>query len=360
MGWRFHVQQIPSGEWIDRDLQLVDAEVTEAENAPGSIRGRLPVGDTTGAQLREWGSLLVAEQPGRDPVSAIVDRLNPDGNWLHVEAGGFTMYPNGLPWTGPDFTGVQVDPLDMVRKIWAEIQSHPDGDLGVVVDALTSPVRVGRAETTTSFSTGGGEDVSFDSGPFRLAWWDTDDLGKVLADLAADTPFGYRERSAWDGDDITHRLQLGYPRIGARRENLRFEVGVNITAPPPMADGEYASEVLVMGAGEGRKKVTSGALRTGAAGRLRRVQTVTDSSLTSSTAARAAARPLLDRLSGTDSIESIDVVDHPSAPFGSFGPGDEIRVQGNAGWAQLDDWVRITEQTINCTTGTMSLKVEPA
>lgn len=357
-GWRFHAQSIPSRVWLDRDLQLQDAEVTEADTGPASIRGRLPLGNTTGPLLREWGTLLVAEQEGQEPVAAIIDRLNPDGGWLQVEAGGFSMYPTGLPWTGPDFAGVSVDPLEMVRKIWAEIQSHPDGDLGVAVDDLASPVRIGRAETTTSFTTGAGEDVSFDSGPFRLAWWDTDDLGKVIADLAADTPFGYRERSSWDGDNITHRLELGYPGVGARRDDLRFEVGVNITAPPPMADGEYASEVMVMGAGEGRKKVTSGALRTRAAGRLRRVHIVEDSSIKSKTAAQAAARPYLSALDGEDTAESIDVVDHDFAPFGSFGPGDEIYLQGDAGWIQLDGWVRIKEQTTSCTTGVRTLKVE--
>lgn len=349
MGWRFHAQALPSKTWLDRDLALHGAEVTEGVNGPASIRGQLPIGNSTGKQLREWGSLIVAEQDGSAPVACIVDRLNAEDGWLTVEAGGFSMYPNGLPWAGPDYAGVKVDPLEMVRKIWVEVQDHPDGNLGVVVDSLASPVRIGTAAAA------GDTD-----GPFRLAWWSTDDLGKVLADLAADTPFQYRERSAWAGDNITHRLQLGYPSVGARREQLRFEVGVNVTAPPPMADGEYASEVLVMGAGEGRKKVTSGTLRTAAAGRLRRVRTIADSSITTRTAAQAAARPFLARLGGVDSIESLEVVDHPAAPFGSFGPGDEIYVQGNAGWAQLADWVRITEQTVTCSTGRMSLKVEAA
>lgn len=348
-GWRFHVKAIPSGVWLDRDLTLQDADVTEAINGAASIRGRLPVGNATGKQLREWGALLVAEQDGKDPVAAIVDRLNAEQGWLIVEAGGFSMYPNGLPWTGPDFIGVQVDPLDMVRKVWAEVQRHPDGDLGVVVDSTTSPVRVGTAATKTNAD-----------GPFRLAWWETDDLGKVLADLATDTPFQYRERSAWSGDEITHRLQLGYPSISGRKEHLRFEVGVNVTAAPPLADGEYASEVLVLGAGEGRKKVTSGAVKTTATGRLRRVRTITDSALTNKAAAQAAARPLLNRLGATDAVEQLTVRDHPAAPAGSFGPGDEIYVQGNAGWAQLDQWVRITELTTACTTGVMTLKVEPA
>lgn len=348
MTWRFHVQSLPSRVWVDRDLQLLDAKVTEGVNGPASIQGKLPLSSQTGAALREWGSLIVAEQGGQEPVAAIVDRLNADGDWLTVEAGGFSMYPNGLPWTAADFNGIKVDPLDMVRKIWDEVQRHPNGDLGVVVDSTTSPVRVGTPESKTG---------SAASGPFRLAWWDTEDLGKVISDLAADTPFEYREQSAWDGEDITHRLRLGYPRLGARRDDLRFEVGVNLRVPR-MADSEYASEVVVVGAGEGRTKITSGTLKTTATDRLRRVHRVADQSLISRAAAVAAARPFLARLGGVDSVESLDLVDHPAAPFGTFGPGDQIRIQGNAGWTQLDHWVRILDKTVSCTTGGMTLRVE--
>lgn len=356
MSWRFHLQTLPSRVWVDRDLQLVDAHVTEAVNAPASISGLLPLGDVSGAQIREWGSLIVAEKEGREPVAAIVDHVSVDGDQLRIEAGGFSMYPTGIPWLGKDFAGIKVDPLDMVRKIWAEVQSYPDGNIGVVVDSTTSPVRIGTPEVENNFTTGAGEDVSFVSGPFRLAWWSTDDLGKVFNDLAADTPFEYAERSAWAGDDITHRLQLGYPTIGARKPDLRFEIGVNVTASLSVDQTEYASEILLMGAGEGSAKRKSDRL-TASTGRLRRVHVATDKSLKSNAAATKAARPILARLTPAQSIESLEVIDHPNAPYGTFAPGDVIRVQGDAGWADLDLWVRIEESTVDCSTGHMSLKV---
>jgi hypothetical protein len=53
-------------------------------------------------------------------------------------------------------------------------------------------------------------------------------------------------------------------------------------------------------------------------------------------------------------------VDHELAPYGSFKPGDMMYVTGDAGWAQLDTWVRILELTTDCTTGNINLKVEAA
>lgn len=359
MAWRFHLMDLPSREWVDRDLQLVDATVTRAVNAPAAISGSLPLGVLAPGAIREWGSLLIAEQEGHEPVAAIVDMLQVSDNKLRVEAGGWSMYPNETPWLGNDFAFIQVDPLDIVRTIWEHVQSYQDGNLGVTVDPTKSPVRVGTKEEEANFTTGAGEDVSFTSGPFRLAWWETEDLGQTLFDLANDTPFQYAERNTWTADkqDLDHRLQLGYPSIGTRRHQLHFEVGINVTVPPPMDEGGYASEVILFGAGEGRKKVNSGPI-TAKTGRLRRVHVATDKAISSKGAAVKAARPILDRLTGAYGIDSVEVVEHDAAPFGTFGPGDEIRVRGDAGWAELDMWVRINELTINCTTGAMSLRVE--
>lgn len=357
MTWRYHLLALPSRQWLDRDLHpLTGVSITECVNAPASISGLIPIEHRIPG-LVEWGAMLIAEQDGKKPIAAIVDRLERDGQQLSIESGGFSMYPTGMPWLGEDYAGVQVDPLDVVRLAWEHLQSYDDGDLRVTVDSTKSPVRVGTEPEQKEFTTDDGEEVSFESGPFRLAWWNTDDLGRVIDDLATDTPFEYREESAWDGEEITHRLRLGYPKLGARRENLRFEVGVNVTVPPPLAPGEYASEVQLFGAGEGSSKVR--AHTTQDTGRLRRVYTSTDKSLTSKTAAGRAARPMLDRLAGSPlKFDSVQITDHPNARPGTYEPGDEIRIVGDAGWAELDHWCRIMAITTTPEDGAISLEVE--
>lgn len=359
--WRFQLLSLPDRAWVDRDLILAGAEVSTGISAPASISGRLmtEVSHLMGADglpvVREWGCGIVAQYGDQEPIFGIVDRVSSEGQSLGVEAGGFSMYPTGQPWLGEDFAGVQVDPLDMLRKIWAHLQSYPDGNLRVSVDSLKSPVRVGEEERTVEFTTGAGEAVEFETGPFRLAWWATDDLGKVQSDLVADTPFEYREHSSWDGEGVKHRLELGYPVLGVRRHELRFEIGVNVTAVPASEPSEYASEVLLMGAGEGRTKVRSHASRP--LGRLRRVHVDTDSSLTSKRAAETAARPMLEAMSGAPGIKELVLTEHPSAPYGSYQPGDEIQVLGDMGWARSGMWVRIQEISADVDSGDIRLQV---
>lgn len=365
MSWRFFLQALPSLEWLDKDLPLVDAVVVEGENVPAAISGSLPLGyrnlrkEDGSLAIREWGCQIVAWQEGFDPIVAIVDGIDTSGDDLQIAAGGFTMYPTGMPWLGADYAGIDVDPLDMVRKIWSHLQAFADGYHGVTVDTLTTPVRIGEPEEDVNFTTGSGEEVSFTAGPFRLARWVTEDLGKVITDLADETPFKYRERSYWSGEEtLSHRLELGYPTLGSRKYDLHFEIGMNVVVPPPIEEGDYASEVLMLGAGEGRKMVS--ALLSEPTGRLRRVAVRTDKSLRSVTRAKNAARPVLRQLTGEYSIDTLEVIDHDLAPYSTYDVSDEIRVFGDAGWIQMDRWVRIVEISTNCTTGRRTLKVEDA
>lgn len=365
--WRFYLLEMPSQEWIDKDLPLIGATVVRTPNAPRAIAGSLPLGleslyDENG-QLRvvKWGCAIVAHQEGREPVFGIVDDvILGDGGSLQVQAGGFTMYPEEMPWLGPEFTGVKVDPLDMVRKIWDHLESFDDGYIGVTVDDTVSPVRIGEEIEEVSFETGTGELVEFEAGPFRLARWVTDNLGSVITKLQEETPFDYREHSYWDGEAIKHRLEIGYPTLGVRRHDLTFEVGYNVVAPPPMQGDDYASEVWMQGAGEGRNKLktSSHLVSSTPTNRMRRVHVETDKTVKSQIQATRAARPILALLSGENSISTLEVIDHPLAPFYAYEEGDEIYVTGDAGWVELNHWVRITEISDECDTGRRTLKVE--
>lgn len=485
--WRFYLLTLPGRVWVDEDLQLEGAEVIESLSAPSSISGSLPLGHAHmrladgSLALREWGSALVAEQPGRDPIFGIIDSISTEGDRLRVSAGGFAMYPKDMPWTDAEYSGIDVDPLDIVRMIWAKIQSKPAGNLGVVVDATKSPVRIGTPEDprltaarsrhaymkdqlaytvdqatgyatlteTTRIATlalaglpkdgvlvlqsgqpaaekrskknmwlvGNASGISnvrtwtgkawvdvpankFDpitdsyflykdrqestrvskeilattkketseaksrvddlregeAVPYKITWWENHDVGQLIDDLSAQTPFDYREVTRWSGEDLTLRLELGCPRLGARREQLRFEVGVNVTVPPPVQESDYASEVIVLGSGEGRAMVRASAV--GNPGRLRRAVVVEHKDRKRKEELETLARSHVKSRAAEWVFDSLQILDHPMAPYGSFDVGDEVFVVGDAGWVQLDHWVRVLDITHDCTTGAMSLKVE--
>lgn len=369
--WRY-LAQIWDGDgpatWFDWDLPLSGAQVTTTLSGPGGLSGTVPVEAGRLKRpdgqplLAEWGAAVWAEADGQIRGGGIVTRSELDGPSWALECVGISGYVQGLPWTGTQYQGIQVDPLAVVRAIWARAQANPGGDLGVLVDSTTSPVRVGTAPEQVEFQTGAGTDVAFEAGPLVLAWWQTPDMGKVVDDLASGTPFDYLEETAWgSGDALVHRLRLGYPRLGRRRDDLRFVIGENVSVVPAMTrDGDnYASEVLVLGAGEGRKQVN--ALVPATRGRLRRVAVVTDSAIRTHAGAVRRGRTELAARTGAGVVEQVVVRDHPHAPLGSWTVGDDIRVSGSLGWAELDTWVRVVGSSISPEAGDVAtLRVVPA
>lgn len=485
--WRFHLLTLPGKVWVDRDLPLQEARVITPLSGPAAISGKLPLGyrgiQTPDGQraLVEWGAAIIAEQEGRKPVFGIVDDLGTEGDWLAVGAGGFTSYPAGMPWTGPQFSSTKVDPLDVVRLIWERLQSYESGDLGVVVDPTKSGTYLGKPEgkeltaaklflahmqeqldytkqqaegdaqlveqyatkslaaaglpkggllirqtsapsgdkrskrnlwfkgntdgLTGGFTWNGKKWVELstakfnaasdwffewleqkevlkdskemhsktkaefnaakskvsdlsdqEADPYQISWWETHDLGSVISDLARETPFEFREETTWDGDDgLSHRLVIGVPEFGVRREELRLEIGVNVTAPPPLTESDYASHVLVLGAGEGRTMLNS--LASKERGRLRRTAVVERKDLTKLGRVQAAARHEVAARDAEWSFDSLTLADHPMCPYGSFNVGDYLYLTGDAGWAQLNQWIRVTEIGVDCVTGGLELKV---
>lgn len=343
--------------------------------APKVMRALTGAGGLTGsitpevARLRDSNGPVLL--PGRTAVYALSEHgvvlgggvLTPgttrQGAHLRVTCAGHAGYLAGQPYDGVD-QWVGVDPADLIRHAWARIQSRAHHDLGMVVDATTTPVRIGTPERDVSFTTGAGEDVEFTAGPVKWNYWTTHDLGRVVDQLATSIPIDYTAAHTWDGATVTHALRLGYPRLGRRRHDLVFEVGVNILTDPSVGTADDVSDVVVVGAGEGSSARRGTAHRD--PGGLGRTVTVIDKTLTSDAACATRARQHLDWLSGGDEVTTITVHDHPNAPLGSWAMGDDIHVRGNhAGWAgDLDVWVRVLSDETDPHAGTAVLTVTRA
>lgn len=344
MSARVLLQELPSGRVLDWAVPLSGAETTRALSGPGGLDGTLPEGYSV--PVREWGGALWVEDSGTFHGGGIVTTVEHADRQIRVGCTGITGYAAGMPWLAPREDLIDVDPLDVVRKIWAHLQAEPGGDLHLTVDPLTSPVRVGEEEREVEFTTGAGDDVSFQTGPFRLNPVDAQDLAKTIDDLAADTPFDYLEHTYWDGEQIVHRLQLGHPTIGVRRTQMRFHTTENLAVLPTLGFDEdaYASEVLMIGAGEGRAAITAHVPSTPE--RLRRVAVLADKSLRSKAAAIRRAREELAARTADGEVTDLTVWDSPHARIDELGPGDTIHITGPlATGAHLDHWVRITEIT---------------
>lgn len=351
-GWRFFATRMHGDgtETFLSDLPLSGESIINVLSGADTVQGTIApeiAGMRIGGELalEPWATGVYAEKDGGIVAGGILQTVTPNGPKLALDAVGFSDYPSGQPYDGETYY-VETDSLDIVRHIWAHLQDQPRGNIGVTLDSLKSGFLVGEELEEVEFETGLGEQVSFEAGPLKLAWWLTDDLGKIITDLAQDTPFDYRERHWWQGDNkIRHHLDLGVPTLGRRRPDLEMVVGENVIfLPSSTRDGaEYASEVWALGSGEGR------AMRRGSASRfretrLRRVAVTADKQARSHVAAANVAERELAWRTGGDDISEIVLRgwegDQPEL-------GDEVHVVGGGeGWGgDLDLWVRVLSKS---------------
>lgn len=341
-------------ELLEPDIPVSGLEVTTTVSGTDTIKGTIkPEVPRLRGKVEPWATAVVAQFRGSILAMCIVDDEPIQDAGITFGSVGYFAYWAQMPYDGV-WSKVQIDPLDAVREAFRNVQAHPFGNLGIVVDGTRSPVRIGTPAKDVNFGTADG-DVSFESGPYVLAWYKTHDLANEVTTLAASTPFDFREVHTAVRDTIHHRLQLGYPRIGRRQHELRFHVGENVTAIPGVtySGDEYASEVMMLGAGEGsemQRAVVPTAYRP-PAGRAwrrgRRVAVEDDKTLDTKAKTVAAAKAEAAWRSGGQDVQTITVKDHPNAPIGSWADGDDIFVTGDdLPWAgDLGVWVRVLSTT---------------
>lgn len=354
-GWRYFAQRLDgSGAaiTIHPDLPLRDVALTSTLSGPDALTATITpevaalVGDDGKPVFREWSTAVWAEKDGEIRGGGILAHTGIRDAALTLECVGVTGYLRSMPYTSSRFF-VEADPLDIARHIWDHVQAQPAGNLGVTLDPTTSPVRIGTELKQVEFDTQEGP-VSFEAGPYKLSWWQTHDLSDNFDQLAADTPFEYREDVHWGPDDrLRFHVRIGYPTIGARRTDLRFVIGENVSKVPDLEypGDEYANEMIVLGAGEGSTMVRGQVARPH--DRLRRVAVVQDKQRRSERAAVDLAKRELALRLGEFSVTDVVVRDHPHAKVGSWQTGDEIFVAGDAGWVEMGVWCRVLSTTIS-------------
>jgi hypothetical protein len=401
--WQYYALNILTGEWLHRDLPLRDVQLTDTLSGPGAITATLSPDVATlktadgSPILDEWSTLIVAEADGKVRTAGILANSTLVGPSFSLDCVGFAAYPTGqiledtLTFTGNaslSAGGHGVDPLAVVRALWANLQSKPDANLGVAVDSTTSNFSLGTftnvqaAQKSTAVPAGStnpkevGADVAINRlwGPtdklptvaqgktltwnYTLNWWDNVDIGATIDGLVKQTPFDYREDAEWSTsarEAVTLRLRLGAPRIGTRRSDLRFVEGENASEVITItrSGDAYANYVYALGSGEGQAQIRSTASKRD--GRLRRMAQLTDGSRTTADSLKAAATQQLNLSNKLVNITGFTVKDHPNARMGSFEVGDDVLVQTHVGWQPTALWVRITAATVTPATGDVAI-----
>lgn len=195
--------------------------------------------------------------------------------------------------------------------------------------------------------------------PFTLFPYNSTDLGQEISQIQAEAVFDWWESHTWTNAakaGVAHQLQFGVPRRGVSRGALRFTEGENIVqAVTVTRDGAvYANNVVALGAGSGSAAVTTNVANANT-GRLRRSYIYTDQTIYTVQRLAARAQKVLTAMQNIDAVTQAVVINHPNAPFGSFGPGDDIPVQLTLGWRNTTIQSRITQMTQDPTTNLMTL-----
>ncbi|PFG16271.1 hypothetical protein ATK74_0805 [Propionicimonas paludicola] len=293
-----------------------------------------------------WQTAVYVGTEDQILAAGIVDinGVTSENSKLTVKCVGWSGYIAGMPWTDKALSYVHTDPGKILRAMWLQVQSHHAGNIGLSVPAVSTGTTVGTPAVYGKTKRGK-KTVKTAAEPFVLASYATADLAAAQTTLLTEGKIEYRERHWVEGGVVKHALLMASPRLGRRNPDVRLVIGENVTEVPSVDPAQYASEVLVLGAGDGPKKIQSRQL-IAAPPRLRRVYLHNQETITRSAAAERLAKSLLKLLAGTaDDVEKVVVTDGPSARIGALVPGDEVLLSGDSGWAgPIEVWVRILER----------------
>jgi hypothetical protein len=355
MAWRYLLQRYNGtgwGEFLHTELPLTDVSITLGLNSTDELTAQVTpafasLKDDAGRPLfDEYGTAIWAENDGDIRGGGILVGSSLVGPKWGLRCTGLAGYPYGMPYTGSGYLGVEVDPMDTWRAAWDHLQSQPGGNLALQISQVKSGLKVGVKLEQISYDTESGP-IAFESGPIKMNWYETHDLGEYISDLAEATPFEYRERHWWEGSEIKHALDAGYPRLGRRLTDMRFALGENIFASPAMdRDGsKYASDALVLGAGNGRTMIKGYAHNN--TGKIRRVAVVEKKQVRTIAAANSYALAWVKRSIVSGSISTVLLRNHPHAPVTAIKPGDEIPLNVSDDWTDQLIWCRVNSIQIS-------------
>jgi hypothetical protein len=358
--FRLIAQNILTGEIVDWDLPVQDDfEYEHQLSGPTIMKGsfRPEIQSIQELNLDGYAYYLHVEVSGEVRASAIL--LPPqydDESGLVFTAEGFSSAPHYMIYQG-QLSDIDLDPLDVVRNIWNYVQSQPESNYGVTVSNTTSPTKLGEGATTEDIEGSDGTVTTREvaAKPYELVWWEAVNCGQEIDTLLKLTPADYKERVAWNENktDVLFYVDLGYPRLGQARSDLLFnEENIHELVPIEEDPDTYASEVIVVGAGEGIDTIR-GYASMPYGGRVRKSVVITDKTVKDTQRANAlAAEELGIRRGRTFEVSEITIsAHHPNASIGSYDVGDDIVVSVDVPWlvTTITAWYRI-----------MSMRYRPA
>ncbi len=310
-----------TGEALDLNLELQEPTTSRELMGPGGVFGtvdpdllhdKAPDGRPI---IEEWSTALFVIEDDLPRAGGLVSSIGDQGTKRAVSAPGYLNYPSEQPLlTGYAPTDWQ-DPVTVYRNLWTLLQLFPDGNIGMQVTGLPS----------TYMILGDGE------GPYNFLPTDYRTAGQEMENVLSAARIEWTEKHTWSDASMTsisHAVELGFPRIGRRRDDLRFVQDENVIGIGALgANGDdYANDITVVGNGEGFAAVDAGLVQRAAIrdGRVRRARVVSDKTLTTpGLVLMRAGDEIRSRGLGLN-VSEITMVNHPNAQVQDVGVGDDV------------------------------------
>lgn len=352
-------RRIRSGEWLTRDLVLTDMENTITLSGPGTITGNLEPGLhetilSDGLRLAEdWATMIYVVDDNEDIVNhGVVLPPTAYEEAARITCGSVSVYPQGYIFNESKLWGPQAavkakppkaakpeiarpDPVAIFHDHWEWIQDQHASDLSVDVEGHANTKDGGTVSKVL---------IGNYAEPYRLRKWDAPNLGSEMDTLAQITPFDYVDSARWTNDDhldVEHVVTIGYPRLGRKRDDLRFAMGENIALVPAVQTVEgFANHLIGLGNGEAGPSMAYKEVAWDD-GRLRRTRVMTDKTATEAVLERRLAI-YQQALSQRYDVTQVAILDHENARISEIQLGDDIRVLAeHPEYGPIDLWVRV-------------------
>lgn len=193
--WRYIVQRATTHEILDREANLStdDEEYVLSGVGSATFVTTPVVAEAIAADGKPmYGkrrTLIAAEADGEIRWRGIVTGVDETGATRTITAHSISTYPAKIPYLGPVKQYANADPADIIRDIWAHVQSYtsPASDLGVRVVGDTT-IRVGSESTARKIAATNAYAATVD------AWHEAIDVREAAQDDVNDARRVYSAR----------------------------------------------------------------------------------------------------------------------------------------------------------------------
>jgi hypothetical protein len=355
MSWRVCAVRALTGQVLDPDLDLKQPTTTRELSGPGGVFGAINpelLNETAidGRPLiEEWSTALFVVEDDQIRCGGMVDdtAITLDSGDRAVSAPGYANYSSEQPYLGNYQPGTYQTPPQVYRNFWAHLQGFPDGNIGlqIVGPYVTDPNTGLRVPWDTYMWL-----TTSENAPYSFLETDYKDLGQEMENVLSAARIEWVEKHTWVDatfGPITHQIELGFPRIGRRRTDLRFELDANVTSIGTIGGNgtEFCNDLTLIGNGEGYEAIARGLVQRSAVrdGRVRRAKVISDKSLT--TAGLVVMRATEERMARDlkPVITDFTIVDHPNARVQDVQVGDDVLLNYDVPHLGVgQSWLRIT------------------